>query len=142
MKKILIIMMLIFASGKIQAQLAPADIYKANDTLVAGAADSIKVDTLAGKYNKIYLTVTDTGATYTDSLIIEIYNKRLAAWSRVGLTRLLDNAVTTATNQSNTTAIYLVNTEYADIIRRRIFNQAGGYVANRRIISQLTLVYR
>lgn len=50
--------------------------------------DTIKSDTLKSDYNFPCFAMTDTGSTYTDSILVEVYNPESAVWSPVRVREL------------------------------------------------------
>ena len=59
--------------------------YRASYTLTSTGADTIWQDTAYGNFKKIYIGVSDTGATYTDSLIVELWDVLLSVWKPIGV---------------------------------------------------------
>lgn len=148
-KKTLAIFAFLILSSAIYAQQDKDYRYTTfNDTLIAGT-DSIVVDTLAnfgGIHNYIYLISQDTGATYTDSIIVEGYDTYLSQWITCGMVNMKTNVSCTSTNTApvspETIAVtaYLVNVKYFNIIRQRLINSGAGYIAGRRNLSHYYLV--
>ena len=58
---------------------------------LSGVSDTALFD-FDGQFRSVYLTLRDTGSTYTDSLKVEVYNATLGTWSQksVGLYRQYD----------------------------------------------------
>jgi hypothetical protein len=110
-----------------------------SDTLVAGA-DTLVVDTLNAKYQYVYVTVSDTGATHTDSVAFESWDRKLQAWVRVGAVSMYDNSNISVTSSPNTVRMYLLNDTGIDILRQRLINVV--YVAGRRVLTSLKLINR
>lgn len=148
-KKTLAIFAVLILSSAIYAQQDKDYRYTTfNDTLVAGT-DSIVVDTLAnfgGIHNYVYLISQDTGATYTDSIVVEGYDTYLSQWIPCGMVNMRTNVACTSTNTApvspETVAVtaYLVNVKYFNIIRQRLINSGAGYIAGRRNLSHYYLV--
>lgn len=110
-----------------------------SDTLVAGT-DTLVVDTLNAKYQYVYVTVSDTGATNTDSVAFESWDSKLQAWVRVGAVSMYDNTSISVTSSSNAVRMYLLNDTGIEILRQRLINVV--YVAGRRVLTSLKLINR
>lgn len=77
------------------------------DSLVQGTRDTARYE-LGGKYNRVYVTIFDSGSTYTDTLVCEVYSPGRATWIRVGGTALFANT---------TSAFFIPNANYYQVFR-------------------------
>jgi hypothetical protein len=102
-----------------------------------GLADSTKYWSLKGDYSHVYLIVSDTGSTYTDSLVAYSVGRlgTLATDSvlaPIGLIRVDSNSVTYgATSHAGFVTKYLLWDTYID--KLWIVFKNSTYVAGRRI---------
>lgn len=148
--KTLIVALFLFIAGSLLGQTSPSvKIFPIYDTIIAGT-DSIVVDTVGGKYPTLILEVTDTGSTYTDSIMVEVrktFYTGDTTWYSVNVKDLKD---TTSTNvisrigrtgtwaSANSTRVYQVMFPVVGFIRYRLLNNGAGYVAGRR--PKITLI--
>lgn len=141
-KQALVILLFLICSSVYSQQDKDYRFTTAGDTLIAGT-DSIVVDTLAnwgGLHNYVYLISNDTGATYTDSIIVEGYDTYAGAWVSCGMVNMSTNVACTSTNTPNALTAYLINVKYFNIIRQRLINTGAGYIAGRKNISHYYLI--
>ena len=136
MKKLILLLLL---TAGIYSQ--PIDRWVQSDTLIAGT-DTLVVDTLKGFTKYCILGVSDTGSTYTDSIYVEIYDKKLAVWMRVGVRNLLDYTdyqVAVAGAGSDRMFLILFPAGSADIIiRQRLANAT--FTNGKRTLTSLRQV--
>jgi hypothetical protein len=135
MKKLLLLLLL---TAGIYGQ---TDRWVQTDTLIAGT-DSLVVDTLKGFTKYSVLSVKDTGSTYTDTVFVEVYDKMLATWIRIGVRNLLDYTdYQLASPGAGVDRMYLILFPAGSkdiIIRQRLGN--AQYVAGRRVLTSLRQV--
>lgn len=138
MKKLLILIAVFIVT---QSYAQQYDAWFQSDTLIAGT-DTLVTDTAKSTTKYIYLSVADTGATYTDSVAVEIYDEKLAEWVRVGLREVLTYTdYSLASPGAGTTKMYLVlyaGLSKYTIIRQRLLN--AQYVAGRRTLTSWRFV--
>ena len=107
--------------------------------------DTVKIDTIKG-FEHVYLMVVDTGATYTDSVVVEAWNPSLSAWIPVPM---ICPAVSLSTiygssSRANKTTEYYLLIKGLKRIRARLDNgkqeySGNGYVSNRNVIIQFNM---
>ena len=111
------------------------DTYIHSDTLIGGT-DTLCVDTLSNRYLYVIITVSDTGSTYTDSVIVEEYDKVTASWVQLDVIDLGDHTdYTLCSPGAGATHKYLIYNPSCDIIRQRLSNAT--FVNGRRVLTTL-----
>ena len=102
--------------------------YRNSFSLTTG--DSIAQDTLYGNFNKIFIGGSDTGGTFTDSVVTELWDALLSVWKQVGVTNMWNgNFYSYVSPGAGETAEYVLDHEVVDIIRFRLINEE--YVSGR-----------
>lgn len=103
--------------------------------------DSITVDTLKGKYNKVYITVLDTAGGTADSTICEGWDIYLQKWCQIGATNQKTGVhVDVLSAGDNTLTEFLLDDEAILYLRRRLVNSGANYKANRTSLQSLKLL--
>ena len=102
--------------------------YRNSFSLTTG--DSIAQDTLYGNFNKLFIGGSDTGGTFTDSVVTELWDALLSVWKQVGVTNMWNgNFYSYVSPGAGETAEYVLDHEVVDIIRFRLINEE--YVSGR-----------
>lgn len=74
----------------------------------ATTQDTVWIDTCETRYQYCILTVQDTGATYTDSIAVDVYDRALKIWCVQSVRKMADYDATSVTTLANVNA----NTQY------------------------------
>ena len=161
--KTLILIALLFITSNLFAQNFYLDIPVIKDTLIAKTHtrsstawrpqdttwgvgvntvyDSIAVDTLKGKYNKVYITVLDTAGGTADSTICEGWDIYLQRWCQIGATNQKTGShVEVLSAGDNTFTEFLLDDKAILYLRRRLVNSGANYKANRTSLQSLKLL--
>ena len=102
--------------------------YRNSFSLTTG--DSIAQDTLYGNFNKLFIGGSDTGGTFTDSVVTELWDALLSVWKQVGVTNMWNgNFYSYVSPGAGETAEYVLDHEVVDIIRFRLINEE--YISGR-----------
>lgn len=139
MKTLLIAVFMLIAICVNAQQDKDARTLRATDTLIA-QSDTLVVDTLTQYANKVYLMVQDTGATYTDSVVVETWNAQLQLWFSVGMVNMTTKVACANSNTPNANTMYELNINHFDIIRQRLINTGAGSISGKRVLTSLMLV--
>ena len=135
-KNTLVVLFLFFSSIGF-AQL-DARFTEPKDTLI-NVTDNTVQDTISF-HNFVYLISRDTGATYTDSIVVEGYDSYFGSWISCGLTNMTTNTNCIATNTANAVTAYLINIKFFGIIRARLINASTAYPSGTRNLTNYYLV--